>query len=177
VATPEIARALGKKDPITVKAVQLAVSNGTETQHNSWDGSYFMTTRTASTRAYEEAGITNPRETISLTEVHDCFSVTELVTMEDLHLSPEGGAITDVMDGFFDADGTQPCQIDGGLKCFGHPIGASGLRMLYEVYLQMQGRAGERQRSDNPVFGLTHNLGGFPHQNVCSVVIVGQHGA
>ena len=177
VTTPEIARALGKKDPITVKAVQLAVSNGTETQHNSWDGSYFMTTRTASTRAYEEAGITNPRETISLTEVHDCFSVTELVTMEDLHLSPEGGAITDVMDGFFDADGTLPCQIDGGLKCFGHPIGASGLRMLYEVYLQMQGRAGERQRSDNPVFGLTHNLGGFPHQNVCSVVIVGQHGA
>ena len=177
VTTPEIARSLGKRDPITVKAVQLAVSNGTETQHNSWDGSYFITTRAASTRAYEEAGITNPREAISLTEVHDCFSVTELVTMEDLHISPEGGAIKDVMDGFFDSDGTLPCQIDGGLKCFGHPIGASGLRMLYEVYLQMQGRAGERQRADNPVFGLTHNLGGFPHQNVCSVVIVGQHSA
>ena len=177
VTTPEIARSLGKTDPITVKAVQLAVSNGTETQHNSWDGSYFLTTRAAATRAYEEAGITNPRDAISLTEVHDCFSITELVTMEDLHISPEGGAIKDVMDGFFDADGTRPCQIDGGLKCFGHPIGASGLRMLYELYLQMQGRAGERQRADNPVFGLTHNLGGFPHQNVCSVVIVGQHGA
>ena len=177
VTTPEIARSLGKRDPITVKAVQLAVSNGTEAQHNSWDGSYFITTRAASTRAYEEAGITNPREAISLTEVHDCFSVTELVTMEDLHISPEGGAIKDVMDGFFDSDGTLPCQIDGGLKCFGHPIGASGLRMLYEIYLQMQGRAGERQRADNPVFGLTHNLGGFPHQNVCSVVIVGQHSA
>ena len=177
VTTPDIARATGKKDVITVKAVQLAVSNGTEVQHNSWDGSYFMTTRAASTRAYEEAGITNPREAISLTEVHDCFSVTELVTMEDLHISPEGGAIKDVMDGFFDSDGTLPCQIDGGLKCFGHPIGASGLRMLYEVYLQMQGRAGERQRADDPVFGLTHNLGGFPHQNVCSVVIVGQQGA
>ena len=177
VTTPEIARSLGKRDPITVKAVQLAVSNGTETQHNSWDGSYFITTRAASTRAYEEAGITNPREAISLTEVHDCFSVTELVTMEDLHISPEGGAIKDVMEGFFDSDGTLPCQIDGGLKCFGHPIGASGLRMLYEVYLQMQGLAGERQRADNPVFGLTHNLGGFPHQNVCSVVIVGQHSA
>ena len=177
VTTPEIARSLGKRDPITVKAVQLAVSNGAETQHNSWDGSYFVTTRAASTRAYEEAGITNPRNAISLTEVHDCFSVTELVTMEDLHISPEGGAIKDVMDGFFDSDGTLPCQIDGGLKCFGHPIGASGLRMLYEVYLQLQGRAGERQRADNPVFGLTHNLGGFPHQNVCSVVIVGQQGA
>ncbi len=177
VTTPEIAKSLGKRDPITVKAVQLAVSNGTETQHNSWDGSYFMTTRAAATRAYEEAGITNPREAISLTEVHDCFSVTELVTMEDLQLSPVGGAIKDVMDGFFDSDGTLPCQIDGGLKCFGHPIGASGLRMLYELYLQMQGRAGERQRADNPVFGLTHNLGGFPHQNVCSVVIVGQERA
>ena len=177
VTTPEIARGLGKKDPITVKAVQLAVSNGTETQHNSWDGSYFMTTRAASTRAYAEAGIEHPRKAISLTEVHDCFSVTELVTMEDLHLSPEGGAIADVMDGVFDADGRLPCQIDGGLKCFGHPIGASGLRMLYEMYLQLQGRAGERQRADDPVFGLTHNLGGFPHQNVCSVVIVGQEGA
>ena len=66
VTTPDIARSLGKTDPITVKAVQLAVSNGTEAQHNSWDGSYFMTTRAASTRAYEEAGIRNPREAISL---------------------------------------------------------------------------------------------------------------
>lgn len=82
VTTPDIARATGKQDVITVKAVQVAVSNGTEVQHNSWDGSYFMTTRVAATRAYEEAGITNPREAISLTEVHDCFSVTELVTIK-----------------------------------------------------------------------------------------------
>ena len=177
VATPDIAKGLEKKHMVTVKAVQVAVSNGTEAQHNSWDGSYFMTTRVASARAYAEAGIEKPRDEISLTEVHDCFSVTELVTMEDLHISSEGGAIKDVMDGCYDAEGAVPCQIDGGLKCFGHPIGASGLRMLYEVYLQMQGRAGERQRSSEPVFGLTHNLGGFPHQNVCSIVIVGQAGA
>ena len=177
VTTPDIAKGLEKKHMVTVKAVQVAVSNGTEAQHNSWDGSYFMTTRVASARAYAEAGIEKPRDEISLTEVHDCFSVTELVTMEDLHISSEGGAIKDVMDGYYDAEGSVPCQIDGGLKCFGHPIGASGLRMLYEVYLQMQGRAGERQRSSEPVFGLTHNLGGFPHQNVCSVVIVGQAGA
>ena len=177
VTTPDIARALGKKDLITVKALQLSVSNGTETQHNSWDGSYLMTTRVAARRAYEEAGVTNPRESISLAEVHDCFSVTELITMEDLGISPEGGAIRDVMDGFYNADGALPCQIDGGLKCFGHPIGASGLRMLYEIYLQMQGRAGDRQRADQPALGLTHNLGGFPHQNVSSVTIVGQQGA
>ena len=173
VTTPEIARSLGKTDLVSVKALQLAVSNGVEASHNSWDGSYFMTARIASKRAYEEAGIRKPRDEISLMEVHDCFSVTELVTMEDLHISPEGGAVKDVMDGFYDHDGKLPCQIDGGLKCFGHPIGASGLRMLYEMYLQMLGRAGPRQRKDQPRFGLTHNLGGFPHQNVCSVSIVG----
>jgi acetyl-CoA C-acetyltransferase len=77
---------------------------------------------------------------------------------------------------FYDADGKVPCQIDGGLKCFGHPIGASGLRMVYEMYLQLSGRAGERQRAA-PVWGMTHNLGGFPSQNVSSVTIVGQYGA
>ncbi|GLQ08020.1 acetyl-CoA acetyltransferase [Sneathiella chinensis] len=177
VTTPEIAKALGKKDLVTVKAMQLSASNGREAQHNSWDGSHFVTTRAAAKRAYEEAGISNPREQISLFEVHDCFSITELVTMEDLFISGEGRAVFDIMDGFFDADGKVPCQIDGGLKCFGHPIGASGLRMIYEMYLQMQGRAGERQRSQEPIFGMTHNLGGFPHQNICSITIVGKEGA
>jgi len=175
VTTPEIARAMGKRDLVAVKALQVSVSNGLEAQHNSWDGSYFATTRVAATRAYQEADVPRPREELSLIEVHDCFSVTELVTMEDLHISAEGRAIHDVLDGFYDAGGSVPCQIDGGLKCFGHPIGASGLRMIYEIYLQMLGRAGERQRQDTPRLGLTHNLGGFPHQNVCSVSIVGRY--
>jgi len=176
VTTPEIARSLGKKDLVGVKALQLAVSNGQEVQYDQWDGSYFATTRAAAARAYKEAGIADPRKQISMFEVHDCFSVTELVTMEDLGISPEGKAINDVLDGFYDSAGKVPCQIDGGLKCFGHPIGASGLRMLYEMYLQLTGRAGERQRS-SPVFGMTHNLGGFPSQNVSSVTIVGAYGA
>src|SRR5690606_4441208 len=176
VTTPEIAKAMGKKDIVTVKAMQLSVSNGLEAQHNSWDGSYFHTARIAAKKAYKEAGIDNPREQVSMIEVHDCFSITELVTMEDLFISPEGGAVKDVMDGFYDADGKVPCQIDGGLKCFGHPIGASGLRMAYEMYLQLTGRAGERQLA-NPKIGMTHNLGGAPSQNVCSVTIVGAYGA
>ncbi len=176
VTTPQIARALGKRDLVTFKALQLVASNGWEMQANGWDGSYFHTTRVAARRAYEEAGVTRPREQISLTEVHDCFSITELVTMEDLGLSAPGAAVRDVLDGVFDADGAVPCQIDGGLKCFGHPVGASGIRMLYEMYLQLQGRAGERQRGA-PVLGLTHNLGGQPSQNVCSVSIVGLHDA
>lgn len=175
VTTPEIARSLGKRDLITFKALQVAVSNGWEMHSNEWDGSYVHTARIAAKRAYAEAGITDPRKEISMTEVHDCFSITELVTMEDLGLSHEGGAVKDVLDGKFDADGAIPCQIDGGLKCFGHPIGASGIRMLYEMYLQLQGRAGARQLAD-PKVGLTHNLGGQPSQNVCSVSIVGREG-
>jgi acetyl-CoA C-acetyltransferase len=75
------------------------VSNGWEMHSNDWDGSYVHTARIAARRAYAEAGITRPREQISMTEVHDCFSITELVTMEDLGLSDDGGAVRDVLDG------------------------------------------------------------------------------
>ncbi len=176
VTTPEIAKSLGKKDIVTVKALQTALSNGEEMSYNQWDGSYFTTTDKASTLAYKEAGIKNPREELSMIEVHDCFSITELVTMEDLHISERGKAPKDIMDGFYDATGKIPCQIDGGLKCFGHPIGASGMRMIYEMYLQLLNRADKRQLKD-PRFGLTHNLGGFPFMNVCSIAILGKHGA
>jgi acetyl-CoA C-acetyltransferase len=174
VTTPEIAKRLGKKNLVSVKALQLALSSGEEIGYNDWDGDHFMTTSKASTVAYKEAGITNPREEISMMEVHDCFSITELVTMEDLHISERGKAVKDVMDGVFDMDGQVPCQVDGGLKCFGHPIGASGLRMIYEMYLQLHGRAEDRQLAD-PRYGLTHNLGGFPAMNVCSISIVGRY--
>lgn len=173
VTRPEIARELGKRDLVTVKALQLSASNGFEASFNNWDGTYFVTNRTAARRAYQEAGIRDPRSEISMLEVHDCFSITELVTLEDLGLSQEGRAWRDILDGFYNAEGKIPCQIDGGLKCFGHPIGSSGLRMLYEMYLQLLGRAAERQLP-NPRLGMTHNLGGFPHQNVVSVAIVGR---
>ena len=172
VTTVEKAKEMGYKNPVTVKALQLALSSGEEVGYNDWDGDHFRTTDKCSTKAYQEAGITNPREEISMMEVHDCFSITELVTYEDLHISERGMGWKDALDGFYNADGGVPCQIDGGLKCFGHPIGASGLRMLYEMYLQLQGKAGERQLKD-PRFGLTHNLGGFPAQNVCAISIVG----
>jgi len=176
VTTVEKAKELGKKNLVSVKSLQLALSSGEEMSYNEWDGSHFLTTTKCSVKAYEEAGIKNPRDEISMMEVHDCFSITELVTMEDLHISKRGEAVKDVMDGFYDLDGQVPCQVDGGLKCFGHPIGASGLRMIYEMYLQFHGRAGKRQLKD-PQFGLTHNLGGFPFQNVCSISILGRYGA
>lgn len=172
VTTPEIARSLGQTDPVLVKAIQLATSNGWELQSQDWDASYMKTARLASQRAYKEAGIQDPRAQISFTELHDCFSITELVSLEDIGLADEGTAWKRMLDGAFDRDGTIPCQVDGGLKCFGHPVGASGLRMLYEAWLQLSGKAADRQLG-SPSMALTHNLGGSPAQNVCSITVLG----
>ncbi len=172
VATPDIARTL-KKDLVMVKSLQISATSGEEERFTSWDGSYVMTTTQAAKWAYKEAGIRNPREELSLMELHDCFSITELSTYEDLGVSPRGKAMKDIMDGFFDLEGKLPAQTDGGLKCFGHPIGASGLRMLYEIYNQLLGRGGKRQLRD-PRLGLTHNLGGLPSGSVCSIAILGR---
>ncbi|WP_374973359.1 acetyl-CoA acetyltransferase [Spongiibacter marinus] len=175
VTTPEKAREMGKTGTlVSVKSMQLALSNGAEMSHDSWDGSYALTTRVAAAKAYAEAGVDDPEQQLDLIEVHDCFSITELVTMEDLGLSAPGRASEDILAGKFDRDGEVPCNIDGGLKCFGHPIGATGLRMAYEIYQQLHGRAGERQLS-SPRLGLTHNLGGFPNKNVCSVSLFGHY--
>lgn len=174
VTTPAIAADLGKDHPVAVKALQLVPSHGVEMFHESWDGAHTPTTRIAAERAYREAGVSDPAGEIDMMEVHDCFSVTELVLMEDLGFSEPGRAVHDILDGRYDADGAIPCQIDGGLKCFGHPIGASGLRMAYEMYLQLLGRAGERQL-ERPRLGLTQNLGGIPNRNVSSIAVLGRH--
>ena len=173
VTTAELAKKF-RQDPVFVKALQICVTSGEELEYTEWDGTYFATTTRAAVKAYEEAGIKNPREEISMAEVHDCFSITEAVTMEDLQFSPRGKVKEDIDAGRFDLNGPQPVQPDGGLKSFGHPIGASGLRMMYEMYKQLQGRAQLPERQlKNPKFGLTHNLGGFPSANVNSLFIVG----
>ncbi|MEM6462022.1 MAG: acetyl-CoA acetyltransferase [Pseudomonadota bacterium] len=172
VTTPEIARSLGKSPIVTVKAIQLVASNGWESQQSGWDGSYVHTARIAARRAYQEAGINDPQSALSMVELHDCFSITEIVTLEDIGVCDAGTAWSMMLDGCFDIDGALPCQVDGGLKCFGHPVGASGLRMLYECWLQLTGTAGARQLG-NASLALTHNLGGAPALNVCSVSIVG----
>jgi acetyl-CoA C-acetyltransferase len=161
-----------RPDPVYIKALQIALSSGEELMYTDFDYAHVESTRRAGVRAYEEAGIKNPREEISMAELHDCFSITETVTYEDLQFSPIGRAKEDIDAGRFLLDGPQPVQPDGGLKCFGHPIGASGLRMIYEMYKQLQGKAGPRQIK-NPKFGLTHNMGGFPFMNLISISIVG----
>lgn len=172
VTTPNIARSLGKQDLVSIKALQLSASSGRESGMAGWDGSNVPNTQLAAQAAYREAGIRDPRKELTQIEVHDCFSITEIVTMEDLGLSDPGRAVADILDGRYDADGAMPCQVDGGLKCCGHPVGASGLRMVYEHYLQLLGRAGQRQLAA-PRLGLSHNLGGVPYNGVAAISIVG----
>lgn len=174
VTTPEIAKSLKpNQNVVKIKSIQVSVANGEETLFSNWDGAGMVTAQVASSKAYAEAGVKNPREEINMMEVHDCFSITELILMENLGFSPPGGAYDDVMSGFFDLNGTIPCQVDGGLKCFGHPIGASGLRMVYAVYEQLLERVPEERKVKNVRLGLIHNLGGEPAKGVVSVGVFG----
>ncbi len=182
ITTPEIAKSRNK-DPVFVKALQIAMAPRDGNFNTKYDFLHVEATVRAGEKAYEEAEVKTPREEISMAEVHDCFSITEAVTMEDLRFSPRGKVRDDIENGFFDLDGKLPVQLDGGLKCFGHPIGASGLRMIYEMYLQLQGRADEilnpgcpSRQLPNPKLGLTHNLGGSPDGCAIFVGIVGLEG-
>ena len=185
ITTPEIAKSLrkGKEPPIFVKALQIAMAPNDGNLSQDFDYLHVEATVRCGEKAYAEAGITNPREQISMAEVHDCFSITEAITMEDLKFSERGTVQRDIENGFFDIDGGLPVQPDGGLKCFGHPIGASGIRMLYEMYNQLQGRADRltpegapSRQIKNPKLGLTHNLGGAPAGCCNFIGIVGLEG-
>ena len=161
-----------KNKPVFVKALQISASPTSGRLVTTYDYTHVEEAYQAGITAYKEAGITNPREEISMAEVHDCFSITEAVTMEDLQFSPRGRVKEDIEAGTFELTGSLPVQPDGGLKCFGHPIGASGIRMLYEPWLQFQGRADKRQIKD-PKLALAHNMGNEPYAPVVSVCIVG----
>ena len=173
VTTVERAHAMGISNPVVVKAVETATSGGEELSFDEWDYNTMPTAAAASRRAYREAGITDPVRELDLAELHDSFSITEIVNYEDLGFSKPGEGWQDALSGKFHRDGALPCQTDGGLKCFGHPIGASGLRMLYEIYIQLRGRAGRRQlpKADT---GLALNLGGYPYRSIAVVTILGK---
>ncbi|UTI63295.1 acetyl-CoA acetyltransferase [Paraconexibacter antarcticus] len=160
-------------NPIYVKALSLIAGPGQGSQDPRYDFTSFTEVVACAKDAYAQAGVTDPRTQISMAEVHDCFTPTELVLMEDLGFSERGAGWQDVLDGHFDLDGRLPVNPDGGLKSFGHPIGASGLRMLFEMWLQLRGEAGERQL-ENPRLGLTQNLGGQPGACVSFISIVGR---
>ena len=158
--------------PLFIKALSFIAGPADGAKRQDYDYTTFPEVVASATDAYQQAGVRDAREEISLAEVHDCFTPTELVLMEDLGFSRRGSAWQDTLGGRFEIGGPQPVNPDGGLKSFGHPIGASGLRMMYEMWLQFRGEAGERQVA-SPRLGLTHNLGGAPGRCVSFVSVVG----
>ena len=160
------------KDYVLIKGMGLAVGPGTGRLDPAFNFTSFPETKAAARQVYDQCGIKDPRREVSMAEVHDCFTITELIIYEDLGFSEPGKAKQDIDAGTFTLKGELPVNTDGGLKSFGHPIGASGLRMLYEIYNQLLGRAGERQIK-NMNLGLAHNLGGNPGMFTCSVIALG----
>jgi acetyl-CoA C-acetyltransferase len=163
--------------PLYVKALSFAAGPAAGPIDPSYDYTSFEEVVRCAEDAYQQAGVTDPRSQLAMAEVHDCFTPTELVLMEDLGFSARGHGWKDVLDGAFDLQGDLPVNPDGGLKSFGHPIGASGLRMLFECWLQLRKEAPEERRiktvDEGRSLGLTHNLGGAPGQCVSFVSIVG----
>jgi acetyl-CoA C-acetyltransferase len=159
--------------PLYVKALSLVAGPGTGPIDASYDYTTFHEVTRCAADAYAQAGVDDPRAQLAMAEVHDCFTPTELVLMEDLGFAERGQAWKEVLAGTFDLHGPLPVNPDGGLKSFGHPIGASGLRMMYEAWLQLRGEAGMRQIANGKKLALTHNLGGQPGRCVSFVSIVG----
>ena len=116
----------------------------------------FPASRHASSTAYERSGY-GPDD-IDVAEVHDCFSITELITYEDLGFAEQGKGGEFVEEGHASLDGDTPVNPSGGLLSKGHPIGATGVAQIAEIYEQLRGEAGDVQ-VDDPEVGLQHNIG------------------
>ena len=164
--------------PLYIKALSFVAGNGSGLTDPGYDYTWFPEIAACAADAYAQAGITDdPTARIAMAEVHDCFTPTELVLMEDLQFSERGTAWKDIEAGRFDLGGELPVNPDGGLKSFGHPVGASGLRMMFEAWLQLRGEAPEDRRitsiAGDRNLALTHNLGGYPGEMVSFVSILG----
>lgn len=143
-------------DPIHVAGIGQGSGRGL---HACNDLTYFEATRFAAQEAYGMAGLT-PQD-IQFAEVHDCFSIAELLHIEDLGFFKPGKGFQAVADGLTRLDGPKPINTSGGLKCKGHPVGATGVSQLYEVWTQLRGKAGKRQVPIKDLrIGGAHNLGG-----------------
>lgn len=163
----ELARSF-RDDYVLIRAISIALGPNPQADP-SFDFLRWKPTIYAAQDAYKQAGIANPRKEIHLAQVHDCFTLTELLTYEDLGFAEKGSAKEHIAAGTFELGGELPVNTDGGLKTFGHPTGATGVRMLYENYKQLQGKAGPRQVK-NATVALSHNLGGAPQ--TCGIAIV-----
>jgi acetyl-CoA C-acetyltransferase len=163
----DLASRFTRKPAILVKGAALAVETGKPYYDPTFDYLGFRSTQKAAAAANQMAGI-GPKD-VSFAEVHDCFTWTEISNTEDLGFCDKGDGWKLAAEGRTAIEGDIPINTSGGLKSFGHPIGASGVRMIYECVTQLRGEAGKRQVK-NPKLGLAHNVGG-PGAVACVVVL------
>ena len=164
-----------KGDYITVKGVVNCCGPGWGKERTDYSFTTWEETEAAARQVYEMAGIKNPRKELGMAEVHDCFSIAELIAVESLGICEKGQAKEDIESGAWEQGGEIPVNISGGLKSFGHPAGASGGREVYEFYKQFQGKAEDPSRQLKDLrLGLAHNQGGHPGNFVCGLTLVGE---
>lgn len=163
-----------RSDYMLIKGLGLSVGPGQGSVRTDYDFTIWDETVYAGKQAYAMAGIKDPRKELDLAEVHDCFSIAELIAVESLGICERGHAREDIESGAWTQEGEIPINLSGGLKSFGHPIGASGCREAYEVYKQLQGKAEDKSRQlKDPRMGLVHNQAGLPGKFMCVVGIYG----
>jgi acetyl-CoA C-acetyltransferase len=188
-----------RDDYVTIKGMGVSAGPGWGKNKEDYDFTSWPETEHAAAQAYRMAGITNPRKELDIAEIHDCFSIAELIAMESLGFCPKGGAREALIDNGstiapqfreavmekWDATSEEVARVpdpedvlvvnhSGGLKSFGHPVGGSGGREVYEIYKQIQGKVEKPSRQlTNVRLGLAHNQGGHPGRFVCGVIVAG----
>jgi len=168
-----------RDDYVVFKALGAAAGPGTGKLLTTYDYTWWDETEAAARQAYEQAGRKEPRKEIDLVELHDCFSIAELVATESLFLCGRGKYKEEMSDTkAYYIEGDMSVNTSGGLKSFGHPIGASGCREVYESYKQIQGKAKEPSRQKktwktDKKLSLAHNQGGHPGKFACNITIIG----
>ncbi len=159
-------RQLGKTESDAIEVLSLGHATGN--LFVDGDLTELATTRAAAARAYDEAGITSAD--VDVAEVHDCFAVTELLMYDALGFSDKGQGAALAREGRTGLDGDIPVNTGGGLIGYGHPVGATGVKQILEVYRQMKGRCGDYQLAKTPSLGITANMGGDDKTVVTTVL-------
>jgi len=156
VVSEEGLKKLGKSVEDCIEVAGLGHATGN--LYEDSDPHELATTAAAAKTAYREAGVA-PSD-IGVAEVHDCFTITEILMLEALGLAEYGKGVELVRGGDIELDGKIPVNTGGGLVGFGHPVGATGIKQILEVHRQMKGQCGEYQLAGRPAVGVTANMGG-----------------
>lgn len=157
---------LGKTPADAVEV--LSVGHATGNLFEDLDPTRLLTTEAAVARAYEGAGIKSGD--VQVAEVHDCFTVTEVLMYEALGFAAHGKGSHLIREGRTTLTGDLPVNTGGGLVGYGHPVGATGVKQLLEIFRQMKGQCGDYQMTSRPELGLCANMGGDDKTAVVTVV-------